>query len=147
MPNVNETNTRPTTEKAQLNELAKETKAMEKPEKKTTKKEKTETKKTVKKTTRKKSRPVNELIEAATKNMTDKEKEHLIDFLKNEIVGKNTKIEALRINSEKAYEQARELEKQYTAMEEHYRQKLQYIDEQSRAFLKAVTLSTRGGLN
>ena len=104
----------------------------------------TEVKKPVKK---RKARPYGELIQAAVKGMTDKEKEILIQALKDEITGDKMQIESLKNNCEKAYAQARELEDQYKAMEAHYRVKLQYIDEQTSAFLKAVRLSTRGGLN
>lgn len=108
------------------------------------KKETTEVKKPVKK---RKARPYGELVQAAVKGMTDKEKEILITALKDEITGNKLHIESLKNNCEKAYAQARELEDQYKAMEAHYRTKLQYIDEQTSAFLKAVRLSTRGGLN
>lgn len=100
-----------------------------------------------KKTPRQKSRKVEELIVAATKGMTDKEKEILIKHLKDTVNLNEAKLGAMKTNCEQAYSQARELEKQYEAMEQHYRQKLQYIDEQTRAFAKAVQLSTRGGLN
>lgn len=138
MPNVEEVKT----EASQV-PVKKET---EKP-KEETKKVKEETKKVKKEVKRRKARPYGELIQAAVKGMTDKEKEILIQALKDEITGDKMQIESLKNNCEKAYAQARELEDQYKAMEAHYRTKLQYIDEQTNAFLKAVRLSTRGGLN
>ena len=135
-----------TTEASQV-PVKKETEKPKEETKKETKKVKEETKKVKKEVKRRKTRPYGELIQAAVKGMTDKEKEVLIDALKDEITAGKLKIESLQNNCEHAYAQARELEKQYKAMEDHYRMKLQYIDEQTSAFLKAIRLSTRGGLN
>lgn len=101
-----------------------------------------------KKQTRKpKARKVEELIEEATKKMTDKEKDLLIAFLREDTTKLKNTIDALKENTESAYRQCRELEKQYEAMEAYYQDSLSYIDEQVLAFAKAVRKSTVGGRN
>lgn len=143
MPNVEEIKTEATpTIIPEIKETI--TKEPEQKKKGRPKKETKETKAPVK---RRKTRSYQELVQAAVKGMTDKEKENLIAALKDEISVNLLKIESLKNNCESAYAQARELEKQYEAMEQHYRTKLQYIDEQTNAFLKAIRLATRGGLN
>lgn len=96
---------------------------------------------------RQKIRSLEELIEATTKSMTDKEKDVLIGHLKELVNANKNKIESLKINAESAYEQARKLDEQYKSMEKFYLQKLQYVDEQTMAFVKAIQLATRGGIN
>lgn len=103
---------------------------------------------TEKKTTRKrKSRDNQELIEAPIKSMTDKEKENLINHLKEELVLKENKIDAFRTNCEKAYEKLRMMENDYNAMESYFKDRMRYIEEQTNAFCKAVNLSITGGVN
>lgn len=96
---------------------------------------------------RKRSRDVEELINIATKNMTDKEKENLIDYLKSDIHGKEKKIKALQNNCEQAYAKLRMCEDEYNAMERYYKDRLGFIDQQVTAFGNAVKLSIVGGLN
>ena len=102
-------------------------------------------KETIKK--RPRAREINELVDAATKNMSDKEKEKLIDHLKSENFLAEQKIEALHNNCEKAYEKLRRCEEEYQAMERYYKERLGYIDQQLTAFGNAVKLSIVGGLN
>lgn len=137
MPEVNVVETKEKIEPVKKAEIKNETKSTKEPTKKTS----------TKKTVRHKTRKAEILIKEAVKGMTDKEKEILINFLKNEVASRETQIEALKHNAEAAYEQARQIEDQYKAMENHYRIQLQYLDEQARAFLKAVQMSTRGGIN
>ena len=96
---------------------------------------------------RQKVRSLEELIEATTKSMTDKEKDAIIKHLKELVNANEGKITALKNNAEAAYEQARKLQEQYESMEKFYRQNLQYVDEQTMAFAKAIQLATRGGIN
>ena len=98
-------------------------------------------------TPKKRARDVKELVNAATKNMTDKEKENLIEYLKSEMHLIENKLEALRNNCEQAYAKCRACEEEYAAMERYYKDRLGYIDQQLTAFGNAVKLSIVGGLN
>ena len=98
-------------------------------------------------TPKKRARDVKELINAATKNMTDKEKDNLIEYLKSEMHLMDNKLEALRNNCEQDYAKCRACEEEYAAMEKYYRDRLGYIDQQLTAFGNAVKLSIVGGLN
>ena len=98
-------------------------------------------------TPKKRARDVKELVNAATKNMTDKEKENLIEYLKSEMHLMENKLEALRNNCEQAYAKCRACEEEYAAMERYYKDRLGYIDQQLTAFGNAVKLSIVGGLN
>lgn len=108
---------------------------------------KPEKKKTSKKSRAPKARKVEDLIDEATKKMTDKEKDLLISFLREDTTQLKNTIEALKQNIESAYAQCRELEAQYEAMENFYRDSLAYIDGQVVAFANAVRKSTVGGAN
>lgn len=108
---------------------------------------KPEKKKTSKKSRAPKARKVEDLIDEATKKMTDKEKDLLISFLREDTTQLKNTIEALKQNIESAYAQCRELEAQYEAMEKFYRDSLAYIDGQVIAFANAVRKSTVGGAN
>lgn len=98
-------------------------------------------------TPKKRARDIKELINAATKNMTDKEKENLIEYLKSEMHLMENKLEALRNNCEQAYAKCRACEEEYAAMERYYKDRLAFIDQQVTAFGNAVKLSIVGGLN
>lgn len=95
----------------------------------------------------KRARDISELLELATKGMTDKEKENLITYLKSEMHLKDEKLNALDNNCRKAYEKVRRCEEEYAAMERYYKERLTYIDQQLTAFGNAVRLSIVGGLN
>jgi len=138
MENVNTINPTPAIEaevKAQNEATAEETKTTgSKPSKKTA-------------TPKKKTRDVAELINAAIKGMSDKEKEKLITYLKSEMLGMENKLVAMKNNCEQAYEKCRRLEEEYVAMERYYKERLGFIDQQVTAFGNAVRLSIVGGLN
>ena len=139
MPNVNEKTVETTT--AKPNTLAKETKVLEKPE--TKKKEE----KTIKKTKAPRARKVEELINETTKKMTDKEKDVLIKYLKEESLKTSHQMAALKENIEAAYKKVNLVEEQYNAMEKFYQDNLAYIDGQVVAFYNAVRKSTVGGVH
>lgn len=94
-----------------------------------------------------KARKVEDLIEEATRKMTDKEKDLLIAFLREDTTQLKNTIEALKQTIESAFAQCREVEAQYEAMEKFYKDSLQYIDGQVTAFANAVRKSTVGGMN
>lgn len=110
--------------------------------------ESVEEKKPAKKTkqTRKpRARKVEDLIEEATRKMTDKEKDLLIAFLREDTNKLNNQILALKQNIESAYEKVNLIQADYEAMEKFYRDALQYIDGQVIAFANAVRKSTVAG--
>lgn len=94
-----------------------------------------------------KARKVEDLIEEATKKMSDKEKDLLISYLREDTTQLKNTIEALKQNIESAYAKCREIEAQYAAMENFYKDSLNYIDGQVIAFANAVRKSTVGGTN
>ena len=94
-----------------------------------------------------KARKVEELIEEATRKMSDKEKDLLISFLREDTTQLKNTIDALKQNIEASYAKCREIEAQYEAMENFYKGSLKYIDDQLVAFAEAVRRSTVGGTN
>ena len=102
-------------------------------------------KKSTKQTKRPRARKVEELIEEATKKMSEKEKDLLIEFLRGDTNKLNNQIEALKQNLEVAYAKVNQIQAEYEAMEKFYRESLQYIDGQVIAFANAVRKSTVGG--
>ena len=94
-----------------------------------------------------KARKVEDLIEEATRKMSDKEKDLLISFLREDTTKLKITIDALKQNIEASYAKCREIEAQYEAMENFYKGSLKYIDDQLVAFAEAVRRSTVGGTN
>lgn len=101
--------------------------------------------KKTKQTRKPRARKVEDLIEEATKKMTDKEKDLLIAFLREDTTKLNNQILALKQNIESAYEKVNMIQADYEAMERFYRDALQYIDGQVIAFANAVRKSTVAG--
>lgn len=91
------------------------------------------------------ARKVEELIEEATKKMSDKEKDLLISFLREDTTKLKNQIDALKQNIESAYAKVNQVQAEYEAMERFYQESLQYIDGQVIAFANAVRKSTIGG--
>lgn len=92
-----------------------------------------------------KARKVEELIEEATKKMSDKEKDLLIEYLRTDTGKLKQQIEELNHTIESAFKQVQLVQEQYNAMEKYYQESLQYIDGQVTAFANAVRKSTVGG--
>ena len=139
MPNVNDKNVKSETTTTKPNELAKETKVLDKKE---AKKEE----KPVKKERAPKARKIEELINESTKKMTDKEKDLLIKFLKEDSNKMQNQIAELKMNIESAFRKVNQIDEQYKAMEAFYKSNLEYIDGQVIAFANAVRKSTVGGV-
>lgn len=99
-----------------------------------------------KKTRAPKARKVEELITLATKNMSDKEKENLIDYLKGEINLRENQITVLKENIESTRRQFQEAQRMLEDCEQFYRNKLQYVDQQTTAFVAAIRASIVGGI-
>ena len=94
-----------------------------------------------------KARKVEELVEEATRKMSDKEKDLLIAFLREDTTKLNNQILALKENIESAYAKVNQIQESYNAMEKFYQESLKYIDGQVIAFVNAVRKSTVGGTN
>lgn len=103
--------------------------------------------KPAKKAPRAKNRPDAEIMQLGTNKLTEKEKDRVIALLKEELDILKNKADMLQMNCKSAYEQARQLETQYNSMETFYRQKLQFLYSQSKAFMEVVTEVTKGGIN
>lgn len=91
-----------------------------------------------------KARPVDELVDANVKQMTEKEKDALITHLKEQLTIATNKIEQLRLNIESAYTQVRNMEDSFNAMETYYMGRMDYIKETSKAFYQSICLATKG---
>ena len=98
-----------------------------------------------KKTRAPKARNVEELIILATKQMSDKEKANLIEYLKGEINLRGNQIAVLKENIESTRRQLQEAQKVLDDCEQFYRNKLQYVDQQTNAFVAAVRTAIVGG--
>ena len=107
-------------------------------------KETAEVKKTRK--PREKVRPVEETFNLPVKKLTDKEKEQLINFLKEQVNLFSNQQEAYKQNAESAFEKARKLEEQMDAVERFYRGKLKFVDTQVTAFHAAINEAIKGGI-
>ena len=99
-----------------------------------------------KKTRTPKARKIEEIITLATQDLTDKEKENLINHLKEETNLRDNQIRALKENIESTRKQLQEAQKMIDECELFYRSKLQYVDQQTNAFVAAVRASIVGGI-
>ncbi len=104
-----------------------------------------ETPKKVKKP-REKVRSVEECFDLPVSKLSDKEKNNLINELKNSLNQAVNQAEAYKQNAQSAFEQNRQLEDQYKEMEKFYRGKLRYVDAQLNAFHAAVNEAIKGGI-
>lgn len=95
---------------------------------------------------REKVRPVEETLELSVSKLTDKEKENLIKHLKEANTLLANKVDSYKQNAGAAFEQTRQLEDQYKAMEQFYRGRLQYVDNQLNAFHAAINEAIKGGI-
>lgn len=95
---------------------------------------------------REKVRPVEETLELSVSKLSDKEKENLIKHLKEANTLLANKLDSYKQNAGSAFEQTRQLEDQYKAMEQFYRGRLQYVDNQLNAFHAAINEAIKGGI-
>lgn len=94
---------------------------------------------------REKVRPVEECYDLPLSKLTPKEKDNLIKELKESLTLTTNKVDAYKANAEAAFNQTRQIEEQYKAMEKYYRDQLKYIDMQVQAFHTAVNQAIKGG--
>ena len=91
-----------------------------------------------------KSRPIEELVEAPTKSLTEKEAVALIDYLKEQVILADNKIDALKQNIEAAYSRVRKTEDEFKSMETYYKERLAYVLNNTKSFYQSVCLATKG---
>ena len=94
---------------------------------------------------REKVRSVDECFELPVTKLTDKEKNNLINELKEALNQAVNQADAYKQNAQAAYEKVRNTEDQYKEMEKFYRNKLKYVDAQTTAFKAAIDEALRGG--
>lgn len=95
---------------------------------------------------REKVRSVDECYDLPLSKLTPKEKDNLIKELKEALTLATNKVDAYKQNAEAAFNQTRQIEDQYKAMEKYYRDQLKYIDMQVQAFHTAVNQAVKGGI-
>lgn len=95
---------------------------------------------------REKVRSVEECYDLPLSKLTPKEKDNLIKELKEALTLATNKVDAYKQNAEAAFNQTRQIEDQYKAMEKYYRDQLKYIDMQVQAFHTAVNQAVKGGI-
>ena len=91
-----------------------------------------------------KARPIEELVEAPTKSLTEKEAVALIEYLKEQVILADNKIDALKQNIEAAYSRVRKTEDEFKSMETYYKERLAYVLNNTKSFYQSVCLATKG---
>ena len=91
-----------------------------------------------------KARPVEELVEASYKSLTEKEKELLIEFYKEQLTIADNKIEQFKQNADAAFKRARNVEENFNSMEAYYKERLAYLTNSTKIFYQSVCLATKG---
>ena len=95
---------------------------------------------------REKVRPVEETLELPVKKLSDKEKDNLIEALREEVTKLNNQSKAYRDTTEASFRQTRKMEDDFKAMEGYYKKQLNFIAIQLAAFQTAVEQATKGGV-
>lgn len=95
---------------------------------------------------REKVRDIEEIRDLPLKKLSDKEKELLINTLKEENMLYSKQAAEYKHVAESAFEQQRQFENRYDAMEKFYRGKLAYVDMQLNAFHTAINEAIKGGI-
>ena len=95
---------------------------------------------------REKVRDMKELMELPVNKLSDKEKDVLIKELKETATILQQKAEAYKQNASSAFDQTRQIEEQYKAMENYYRGLLSYVNNQVNAFKAAIDQAIKGGI-
>lgn len=92
-----------------------------------------------------KARKIEEILDEPIKSLTDKEKELLINRLKEDVKLAAEQIEMYKNNCTKAYEKVQAVNNEFDRMNQFYIDKLTFINTQLRAFSQAIQLTTTGG--
>ena len=95
---------------------------------------------------REKVRSAEECFDLPVSKLTDKEKDNLIKNLKESLTLAVNQADAYKQNAAAAFEQTRQQEEQYKAMEKYYRDMLKYVDMQVKAFHTAIDQAIKGGV-
>lgn len=95
---------------------------------------------------REKVRPAEKCIDLPLSKLTPKEKDNLIKELKEALTLAKNQADAYKQSAESAFNQTRQMEEQYKAMEKYFKDQLRYIDMQINAFHTAVNQAIKGGV-
>ncbi len=93
---------------------------------------------------REKVRPIDEIYDLPVNKLSDKEKESLIKYMKENITLLRNQACEYKQNAEGAFERARNTEQRYKAMEKFYIDSFIEVNIQLKAFSKAVEKITGG---
>lgn len=108
----------------------------------------TEVTEPVKKTRRPKTkiRDIEELYDLPVKKLNEKEKDKLIEDMKEALEKSNTQMLMYKQNAKSAFEKINQTNEEFKAMELYYKKQLNYIAVQLAAFQTAVDQATKGGV-
>ena len=96
---------------------------------------------------REKVRKPEELMEVRLGSMTEKEKEALIKYLKEQMNVKEQQIKLYEQNITTTREQLQESQMLLEKCESFYRNKLTYVNNQTNAFVETIKAGIAGGIN
>lgn len=99
------------------------------------------------KKTKKKIRTIDEILELPLEKLTGAEKDKLIEHYKEELSTERTKTAMAKASTENAFMALRKAEDDYKAMENFFNGRLEYVEQQTRAFANAVLAGIKGGMN
>ena len=90
------------------------------------------------------TRPIAETVGLPVNKLTDKEKENLIEYLKQGWKMAEDRANGYKINAERAYAQSRELNEALAKVQIEANQKLTYVNQAVSVFAQSILLATRG---
>ena len=95
---------------------------------------------------REKIRAIEDIIDLPVKKLSEKEKDALIEHLKEAHMTSEAQAQLYKQNARSAYEKINQTNDEFKAMEQYYKKQLSYIAVQLAAFQSAVEQATKGGV-
>lgn len=95
---------------------------------------------------REKIRAIEDIIDLPIKKLSEKEKDALIEHLKEANMTNEAQAKLYKQNARSAYEKINQTNDEFKAMEQYYKKQLNYIAVQLAAFQSAVEQATKGGV-
>ena len=95
---------------------------------------------------REKIRAIEDIIDLPVKKLSEKEKDALIEHLKEANMTNEAQAQLYKQNARSAYEKINQTNDEFKAMEQYYKKQLNYIAVQLAAFQSAVEQATKGGV-
>lgn len=95
---------------------------------------------------REKIRAIEDIIDLPVKKLSEKEKDALIEHLKEANMTNKAQAQLYKQNARSAYEKINQTNDEFKAMEQYYKKQLNYIAVQLAAFQSAVEQATKGGV-